>query len=351
MIKFDKVNTLLEENNLDALLIMSDYNRRYLSNFTGSSGALVITKENRYLISDFRYDAQARAQAEGFEFILQDKGLLDFTVEFIKGKNLRTLGFEGHHINYNTSEKLAENFEIVPLTNEIEKIRMFKTQEEVSIIKKACEIADETYDHILKYIKPGMSELNVRNEVENHMRKLGAEGSSFDIIVASGYRGALPHGVASDKIIEAGEMITLDFGAYYNGYASDITRSFGVGHVSEEMEKVHNIVLESQLAALDEIKTGMTGREADSVARDIITKHGYGDNFGHSLGHGFGLEVHEMPSLAKSSETVLEKDMCVTVEPGIYIEDVGGVRIEDDCLVTDQGLEKLSHSSKELFII
>lgn len=146
-------------------------------------------------------------------------------------------------------------------------------------------------------------------------------------------------------------MVTLDFGAYYEGYASDITRSFGVGSVTEEMEKVHDIVLTSQLAALDGIRTGMTGREADAIARDIITEQGYGENFGHSLGHGFGLEVHEMPGLAKSSDMVLEKDMCVTVEPGIYIDGVGGVRIEDDCILTDGGLEKLSHSSKELFII
>ena len=351
MIKFDKVRTLIDKNNLDAILVMSGYNRRYLTGFTGSSGAAIITREGRFLISDFRYKAQAATQAEHFEFVLQDKGLLDFIMEFLETKGLRTIGFEGQHVNYNTYAQLDAKFELVPLNNEIEKIRMYKTTDEVSLIRKACEIADETYEHILKFIKPGQSELEVRNELEHHMRKLGAEGSSFDIIVASGERGALPHGVASDKKIEAGEMVTLDFGAYYEGYASDITRSFGVGSVTEEMEKVHDIVLTSQLAALDGIRTGMTGREADAIARDIITEQGYGENFGHSLGHGFGLEVHEMPGLAKSSDMVLEKEMCVTVEPGIYIDGVGGVRIEDDCILTDEGLEKLSHSSKELFII
>ncbi|GAB3071814.1 aminopeptidase P family protein [Salinicoccus sesuvii] len=351
MIKFDKVNTLIEKNNLDALLIMSDYNRRYLTGFTGSSGAVVITKENRYLISDFRYKAQAVKQADEFEFVLQNKGLLDFITEFFEEKKLRTIGFEGQHVNYNTYEQLDSRFNLVPMTNEVETIRMYKTSEEVSLIRKACEIADETYDHILKFIKPGQTELEVRNELESHMRKLGAEGSSFDIIVASGYRGALPHGVASDKKIESGDMVTIDFGAYYNGYASDITRSFGVGSVTEEMEKVHGIVLTSQLAALEKVKSGMTGKEADAIARDIITEHGYGECFGHSLGHGLGLEVHEMPGLSKASDTILEKDMCITVEPGIYIDGVGGVRIEDDCIVTESGLEKLSNSSKELFII
>lgn len=351
MIKFEKVNALLEEKNLDAILIMSDYNRRYLTGFTGSSGAVIMTKDNRYLISDFRYKAQGKAQAQDFEFVLQDKGLMDFIMEFMESKSYESVGFEGEHVNFNTFDRLDSTFDLVPLTGEVEKIRMFKTTDEVDLIKRACNIADETYEYILKYIKPGMSELEVRNEVENYMRKLGAEGSSFDMIVASGYRGALPHGTASEKIIESGEMVTLDFGAYYQGYASDITRSFGIGSVSDEMEKIHNIVLKSQLTSLDDIKEGMTGQKADKIARDIIEESGYGMNFGHSLGHGLGLEVHEMPALSKASTVKLEKDMVVTVEPGIYVDDLGGIRIEDDCLVTENGLEKLSHSSKELFII
>lgn len=351
MIKYEKVNTLLEEKNIDAILIMSDYNRRYLTGFTGSSGAVIMTRDEKYLISDFRYKAQGREQAKDFEFVLQDKGLLDFIMEFMETKSFESVGFEGEHVNFNTFDRLDSTFDLVPLTGEIEKIRMFKSTAEVDLIKRACDIADETYEYILKYIKPGMSELEVRNEVESYMRKLGAEGSSFDMIVASGYRGALPHGTASDKIIEAGEMVTLDFGAYYQGYASDITRSFGVGSVSEEMERVHDIVLKSQIASLEKIKPGMTGAEADKIARDIISENGYGSNFGHSLGHGLGLEVHEMPGLSKSSDVKLEPNMVITVEPGIYVDDVGGVRIEDDCIVTGNGLEKLSQSSKELFII
>ena len=246
---------------------------------------------------------------------------------------------------------MTEAFDVIPLTGEIEKIRLIKTEEELDLIVKACEIADQAYEYILTYVKAGMTELQVKNELEAHMTSLGASGPSFDTIVASGHRGALPHGVASEKVIESGDMVTLDFGAWYKGYASDITRSFGVGSVSEEMENIYNIVLESQLKALEEIQAGMTGQEADSIARDIIKANGYGDNFGHSLGHGFGLEVHELPGLAQKSTITLESGMCITIEPGIYVDGVGGVRIEDDALVTEKGLKKLTHSSKQLFIV
>lgn len=351
MIKFDKVQQLLEREKLDALLVMSSYNRRYLSNFTGTSGALVITPERRYLISDFRYKAQGAEQAEAFEFVLQQGSLLDFITSFMESKNIKRIGFEGEHVNYNTYSKIKDDFEVVPLTGEVEKIRLIKTEEEVDLIQKACEIADQAYEYILTYVKEGMTEMEVKNELEAHMTKLGASGPSFDTIVASGHRGALPHGVASDKVIESGDMVTLDFGADYKGYASDITRTFGVGSVSPEMEEIYNVVLEAQLKSLEEIKAGMTGSEADAVARDVIKSYGYGENFGHSLGHGFGLEVHELPGLAQKSTMTLEPGMCVTVEPGIYVDGLGGVRIEDDTIVTETGLKKLTHSSKKLFIV
>lgn len=351
MIKYEKLNQLLESKNLDALLIMSPYNRRYVTGFSGSSGAVVYTKDEKFLISDFRYKNQAPNESVDFEFVLQDKGLLPFVVEFMKEKGLKTVGFESEHVNYNIYESLKNEFNLVPLTGEVEKIRMVKTPDEIEKIKKACEIVDESYMHILKFVKSGMTELEVRNELEYKMAQLGSEKPSFDTIVASGYRGALPHGAASSKVIERGDMVTLDFGAYYEGYASDITRSFAVEDVSSEMEKVYNIVLESQLKALDEIKLGMTGEEADSIARDVIKSYGYGDNFGHSLGHGFGLEVHEGPGLAQSSDIVLTENMVITIEPGIYVDNVGGVRIEDDAIVTKDGLEKLTHSSKDFIIV
>ena len=254
-------------------------------------------------------------------------------------------------MNYNTYSQLSKSFDVVPLTGEVEKIRLIKTDEELDLIIKACEIADQSYEYILTYVKAGMTELEVKNELEAHMTSLGASGPSFDTIVASGHRGALPHGVASDKVIEDGDMVTLDFGAWYKGYASDITRTFAVGSVSPEMEEIYNIVLESQLKSLDEIKAGMTGKEADSIARDVISAKGHGEHFGHSLGHGLGLEVHELPGLSQKSTMTLEPGMVITIEPGIYVDGLGGVRIEDDAVVTEKGLKKLTHSSKKLFIV
>lgn len=351
MDKIKKVREILSEKDLDAVLVMSAHNRRYLSDFTGSAGSVIVTQDEAILVSDFRYKAQGQEQAKNLNFVLQKGGHLPFVIELLESKGIKKLGFEGHLTTYNTYAELDKSFELTPLTAEIEKIRMVKSDDEVAVIQKACDIADKTYEHILTFVKAGMTELDVKNELERKMRELGASGASFDIIVASGARGALPHGVASDKVIEDGDMVTLDFGALYNGYISDITRTFAVGKPSDEMKKVYDVVLESQLLALEKIKPGMKASEADAVSRDVIASHGYGENFGHSLGHGIGLEVHEGPGIASSVDTILEEGMCITIEPGIYIDGVGGVRIEDDCLVTKDGLKRLTNSSKELFIL
>jgi len=207
------------------------------------------------------------------------------------------------------------------------------------------------FEHIQTVIKPGVKEIEVANELEFFMRKQGATSSSFDIIVASGYRSALPHGVASDKEIESGELVTLDYGALYNGYCSDITRTFAVGQISEQLNEIYHVVLEAQLRGIKGTKTGLTGKEADALTRDYITEKGYGEYFGHSTGHGLGMDVHEAPSLSFRSETVLKPGMVVTIEPGIYIPDVGGCRIEDDILITKDGNESFTHSSKELITL
>ena len=233
----------------------------------------------------------------------------------------------------------------------IEKLRMIKTDDEIRTIRRAAEIADEAFSHILTFIKPGVTELEVSNELEFFMRRLGASESSFDTIVASGKRSALPHGVATGKTIENGDMVTLDFGALYDGYVSDITRTVAVGEPTEELKKIYHIVLEAQMRACSALKPGMTGKEADAVARDYIKDHGYGEAFGHSTGHGIGLEVHEGPGLSFRSDTVLKPGMVVTVEPGIYVPGLGGVRIEDDVLITEDGCELLTSSPKELIIL
>jgi Xaa-Pro aminopeptidase len=228
---------------------------------------------------------------------------------------------------------------------------LIKTDSEIKILKVAADIADAAFKHMVEYIRPGLTEMEVSNELEFFMRKAGATSSSFDTIVASGYRGALPHGVASDKIIEKGDMITLDYGAYYKGYVSDITRTLAVGEPDEKLKEIYDIVLQAQMRGMDGIKPGMSGKEADALTRDYITEKGYGEYFGHSTGHGIGLEVHEGPSLASKSEIILEPGMVVTVEPGIYIPGLGGVRIEDDTLITSDHNETLTHSTKDLIIL
>lgn len=350
--KFTNLRKVMEQKGLDAIVVLSPYNRRYLSGFTGTSGSLLITQDTKQLITDFRYIQQANSQAEDFEIINQNGPMINKINELIQHGNYKNVGVEADLITYNEYQALnTDEVQLSSIEGVIETIRMIKDYFEIKQIQKAADIVDETYEHILKWVKPGMTENEVNNEMEMFMRSKGATCSSFDTIVASGHRGALPHGVASNKVIEEGDMITLDFGALYEGYVSDITRTFAIGEPKEEMKKIYNIVLESQLAALEQIKPGMTGKEADSIARDIISSYGYGEQFGHSLGHGIGLEVHEGPALSQKSDIVLEENMCVTLEPGIYVEGLGGVRIEDDVLVTKNGLQRFTKSTKDLIIL
>lgn len=351
--KLAKLRTALEEKGIDALLITNGYNRRYMTGFTGTAGVAIVSKSDAVFITDFRYTEQAASQITDFRIVKHEKTLIEEVATQVAQMGIQTLGFEKEDLTYSSFElyKQAIKADLVPVAGFVEKIRLIKTDEEISIIKAACRIADEAYEHIVTYIKPGMTELEVSNELEFFMRKRGATSSSFDTIVASGVRSALPHGVASDKVIEVGDFVTLDFGAVYNGYISDTTRTVAVGEPSEQLKEIYQVVLDSQLLALEKVKPGMTGKEADAIARDYIASKGYGEAFGHSLGHGIGLEVHEGPGLSFRSDIVLEPGMVITIEPGIYLPNIGGVRIEDDALVTENGLEKLTHSTKELLIL
>lgn len=351
--KLAKLRSALEEKGIDALLITNGHNRRYMTGFTGTAGVAIVSKSDAVFITDFRYTEQAASQIKDFRIVKHEKTLIEEVATQVAQMGIQTLGFEKEDLTYSSFElyKQAIKADLVPVAGFVEKIRLIKNDEEISIIKAACRIADEAYEHIVTYIKPGMTELEVSNELEFFMRKQGATSSSFDTIVASGVRSALPHGVASDKVIEVGDFVTLDFGAVYNGYISDTTRTVAVGEPSEQLKEIYQVVLDSQLLALEKVKPGMTGKEADAIARDYIASKGYGEAFGHSLGHGIGLEVHEGPGLSFRSDIVLEPGMVITIEPGIYLPNIGGVRIEDDALVTENGLEKLTHSTKELLIL
>lgn len=353
MFKLEKLRKALTEQNVDALLITSPYNRRYMTNFTGTAGVVIVSQNDAVFITDFRYTEQAKEQVKHFRIIEQKSSIYETVANQVQAMGIQSLGFEKESLLYSEYELYKKQLKVdfVPLSGLIEKIRLIKTDEEIKIIKVACEIADSAFTHILNFIKPGITELDVSNELEFFMRKQGATGTSFDTIVASGVRSALPHGVATNKVIEKGDFVTLDFGAIYNGYVSDITRTIAVGKPNEKLNDIYHIVLEAQLLALEKVGPGMTGLEADRVARDYITKKGYGPAFGHSTGHGIGLEVHEGPTLSYRSNTVLEPNMVVTIEPGIYLPQLGGVRIEDDIVITEKGNEKLTHSAKELIIL
>lgn len=331
-------------------------NRRYLSGFTGTAGVVLITAKEAYLVTDFRYIEQAQRQAEGYTIVRHTHDMLTKLAELITKERIHKLGFEQDHLSFGQyrlfKEALQESScQLEPTSGLVEKLRLTKDEQEIELIKKAVQIADHTFEHILKFLKPGLTEREVANELEWTMRKLGATSSSFDIIVASGARSALPHGVASDKVIEEGDMVTLDFGAVYQGYVSDITRTVAIGEPHPKLKEIYEIVLEAQKRGVAHIKAGLSGREADAICREYIASHGYGEHFGHSTGHGIGLDVHEGPTLSTKSETILQAGMIVTVEPGIYIPGLGGVRIEDDVLITEDGNEVLTQSPKELLCI
>lgn len=348
MNRLEKLRALMKQNNLQAGLFYKPENRFYISGFRGSSGYALITQDKQYLITDFRYTIQARAQCPGFEVIETSE---QRNLYAILGENVQErLGFEDDFMSVEFYNLLSSKIEaeLVPMRHMISALRILKDPEEVDAIQKAQDIADQCFDYLLTYIKPGMTEKQVYHELLAKMRELGAENESFQAIVASGVRGALPHGIASDKVIEQGDLLTLDFGCISEKYCSDMTRTICVGKASKEQKKIYDTVLKAQQAALQAIKPGLSCKALDSIARDIITEAGYGPHFGHSLGHGVGIEVHEGPRIAQMSTDTLEAGMIITDEPGIYIEDFGGVRIEDIILVTEDGYKVLSKSPKQL---
>ncbi|PRS10196.1 Xaa-Pro dipeptidase [Bacillus atrophaeus] len=352
--KLEKLRNLFKQLGIDGLLITSGTNLQYMTGFTGSAGLAVISEERAAFITDFRYTEQAKAQVKGFEIIEHGGSLIQTAADTINDFGIAKLGFEQNSMTYGTYASyhaVVNSAELVPVAESVEKLRLIKSDEEIKILEEAAKIADDAFHHILTFIKPGISEISVANELEFFMRSQGADSSSFDMIVASGLRSSLPHGVASEKLIESGDFVTLDFGAYYKGYCSDITRTIAVGEPSDKLKDIYQIVFDAQALGVQHIKPGMTGKEADALTRDHITAKGYGQYFGHSTGHGLGMEVHESPGLSARSSAVLEPGMIVTVEPGIYIPETGGVRIEDDIVITENGCRTITHSPKELIIL
>lgn len=355
-----KLQEKISQLGLDGIIIGSKANYSYLSGFTGSNATLIISlKEAPFIVTDFRYLEQVKNQCPQFIVVDQGKtGHLKTVITKIRELGLKKVGFEADHVSYKDYKSLTKegsDIEWVETQQIIETMRQVKDKSELEKLAKAESIGDLAFQKIIPFIethwKTGLTENEIAFEIESIMRQNGASGLSFDTIVATGAKSALPHAEPSDDVIKKGDLVVMDFGCVYEGYCSDMTRTIAIGEVSEKQKEIYKIVLEAQKCALKDMKPGMTGQEIDALARDYIQSAGYGDYFGHSLGHSVGLEIHEEPRCSATSKTKIEPKMVVTVEPGIYIPNLGGVRIEDMVVMTETGIRNLTHSPKELIII
>lgn len=351
--RINKIKEILTEN--QAAIVTDGNNRFYLTGMHSSAGTVVITKNSAYAFYDFRYIEKARATVKTCEVVLSEKLYFQIT-ELLKKENITEILVEtgavtmGEFANY---KKVFENVSVSDsgaLSEVLESLRSIKSGDELESIKAAQDITDKAFSHILNFIKEGVSEIDIMLELEFFMRKAGSCGVAFDTIAVSGKNSSLPHGVPSDKKVEKGDFVTMDFGAVKNGYRSDMTRTVAVGFVSDEQKAVYETVLKAQTEALNGIREGAVCKEIDKIARDIINKN-YNGTFGHGLGHSVGLEIHENPAFNMRDETKLKAGMIMTVEPGIYLENQFGVRIEDMVYVTENGILNLTKSPKDLIIL
>lgn len=339
-----------------AAIVSCGQNRFYLTSFPSSAGSVVITKNTATLLIDFRYFEKAKATVKELEVKLCQNQFKEIT-EILKKENINDVLIETENVTVDGLKKIKnalKDFNISEenaLSNKLTELRQIKSTEEINLIKKSQKITDDAFSHILNFIKIGVSEKEIALELEFFMRRQGSEGVAFDTISVSGKNSSLPHGVPTDKPLNNGDFLTMDFGAVYGGYCSDMTRTVALGFVSDVQREVYNIVLKAQLEALRNIKPLKPCNEIDKVARDIITNAGYGECFGHGLGHSVGIDVHESPACNTRDTAPLKAGMLMTVEPGIYLPDKFGVRIEDMVLVTDGGCENLTKSPKELIIL
>lgn len=352
--RIKKIQNKLDRN--EAMLITSDCNRFYFTGFKSSAGTVVITKSNSYLLIDFRYIEKAKSVVKSCEVILSQR--IDSEIkEILENNGISKLYVEALNLSISQFEAYKNTFVGIEVSSSdemnkyIEKIRSIKTEQEIEYIKKAQDFTDRTFSYILERIEAGRTERDVMLDMEFYMRKIGSEGIAFDTIAVSGKKSSMPHGVPSDKKIEKGDFITMDFGSVFNGYRSDMTRTVAVGYVTDEQKRIYDTVLKAQLAALDAVKAGVVCKDIDKIARDIIYNEGYEGCFGHGLGHSVGIEIHESPNFNMRDETVLESGTVMTVEPGIYVENFCGVRIEDMVVATENGCINLTHSKKDLIIL
>ncbi len=357
MSRLQSLREKLAQAGLEGILIGSAANRRYMSGFTGSDGWLIISNSSAVIAVDFRYVEQARLESSDFELFHVKGDITSWLPGLVKGQCIQKLGIEADHMPVSVYQAICKVMQagdnpvqILSSNHLVEPLRMTKDAAEMEYIKKACDIADGAIAFAAESLRPGISEKQFTLEIESYIRRHDSESLPFEIIAASGPNSALPHARPTDRIIGEGEPVTLDLGARYRGYCSDITRTFVTGKASDEFYKIYNAVLTAQLTALSVIKSEMTGAVADKLIRDMIDKMGYGEMFGHGLGHGVGLETHERPRLGMRSEDILTEGMVFTIEPGIYLPGWGGVRIEDTVTILEGNVVPLTRAGKEALV-
>jgi Xaa-Pro aminopeptidase len=355
MVYEDRITTVrnkIEELGLDAILFTNLINIRYLCGYSGSNGLLFVSKKASLFLTDFRYKTQIETEVKAAEGIVPEDGLLlDALVARPEATGIYKLGFESS-IAFDRLESMKrcfpETVQWTPVENFVAQMRCIKTSEEVEKVKKAIVVAETGLRESLDYLRPGITEMEFAAELEYRMRKHGAEKPAFDTIVVSGERSALIHGIASPKVIAHGDLVTIDYGAKVDGYHSDITRTFIMGEPSPKQREIYELVYLAQTSTVKGVRAGLPGKEIDGIARKIIEDAGYGEYFGHGLGHGLGMEVHDNLGVGSKSENIIPKGAIITVEPGVYIPGIGGVRIEDDVLVEESGASVLTTLPKDI---
>jgi len=357
--RLEALRSRLRAGQLDGLLISSLPNIRYLTGFSGTSAVVVVTQGAAFLLSDFRYRAQAAQEVGDLARVLiEDGGVWERLFRLVgEQPGLGAIGYEAHVLTASGAQQLADGaangrpWRFQATTDIVETLRTVKSREEIDAIRAAGAVATRALEHAMARVRTGQTENEIAALLEGALRTLGSEGYPFPTIIASGPRAALPHARTSGRVVGPGDYLLVDFGAVVDGYCSDVTRTFVVGTCDARQREVHDAVREAQAAALAGLRAGLTGRQGDALARDVLAARGLGDAFGHSLGHGVGLEVHEAPRLARTVDDVLPAGAVVTVEPGVYLEGWGGVRIEDDVALAPAGAELLTEFPRELITL
>jgi len=352
--RIEKVVKNFKKKNYDGILVFNPTNIGYLTGYKSFPGAALISEKDRMLFADQLYYEEVKVNTENYQIELKDKNFYAALEKTINQFGMEKIGFEDNYVtvdNYNNLKKKLKHINFKPLKGLLEAIRTIKEKDEIENIKKAALLGDEAFNNLLTFIKPEMSEIDIALELEHFIRKNGADDVSFKIIVASGKRSALPHGEPTNKKLQKGDLVVIDFGTVVNGYHSDMTRTIGIGKLSPEQKKIYSVVKKAQEHTIQFLKVGLTGTAVDGLARNFIESAGYGNYFTHSTGHGLGLAVHEEPKLSSSGNMLLRSQMVITVEPGIYIPGLCGVRIEDMVLLKENSIETLTKSGRELILI